>query len=95
MRTWKADPMSHDVSTGDRRAAGYSSEVQLLLVIEGGSYALAQIGPDFVTLREPADLPLGEAEVIMLIDGLEQDRWAVTLQHRVMPSELEFATADR
>jgi hypothetical protein len=86
--------MSHE-STADRKAAGYSSEVQLRLVIHGRSYALGQIGPDFVTLREPADLPLGEAEVIMLIDGCEQDRWAVTLRNRVAPSKLEFATEDR
>jgi len=87
--------MSHDAATGDRTAAGYSSEVQLRLVFEGRSYALAQIGPDFITLREPADLPSGEAEVVMLIDGREQDRWAVTLEHGAVPFELDVATADR
>jgi hypothetical protein len=87
--------MSHDAATGDRTAAGYSSDVQLFLVIEGRSYALAQIGPDFVTLREPVDLPSDEAEVVMMIDGREQDRWAVTLEHRAVLSELDVATADR
>jgi hypothetical protein len=64
-------------------------------MIDGKSYALAQIGPNFVTLREPADLPSGDAEVVMLIDGREQDRWAVTLQHGAVPFELDVSTADR
>jgi hypothetical protein len=75
--------------------AGYSSEVQLFLIVEGRSYSLAQIGPDFVTLREPAELPPAEAEVVMIIDGREQNRWAVTLEHGAVPFELDVATADR
>jgi hypothetical protein len=74
--------------------AGYSSDVQLRLIVAGREYALAQIGPDFVMLREPANLPSGDAEVVMMIDGRER-RWAVTLEHGANGAELEVATVDR
>jgi len=67
----------------------------LLLIVERNSYALAQIGPNFVTLREPLELPSGDAEIVMLIDGHEQHRWPVTLEHGAVPFELDVATADR
>jgi hypothetical protein len=75
-------------------AAGYSADVQLFLIVDGRTYALAQIGPDFVTLREPAELPTADAEVVMVVDGRE-NRWAVTLEPRKLQSALDVATADR
>jgi hypothetical protein len=64
------------------------------LLIDGQSYSLAQIGPDFVRLREPAELSSGDAVVLMIVDGAET-RWNVFLQHGAVPSDLEVATADR
>ena len=86
--------MTANASRGDRGVAGYSSNVQLRLIIAGREYPLAQIGPDFVMLREPADLPSCDAEVVMMIDGHES-RWPITLQHGATRAELEVATVDR
>ncbi len=73
----------------------YSSDVELLLVFGNKSHRLSQIGPDFVILREPAELPPTDAEVVMLIDGREQSRWPVTLVDGAVPFDLEVATIDR
>jgi hypothetical protein len=70
--------------------------VQLSLETSGRVYPLAQIGPDFVVLREPTDLPPGNAEVVMRVEGSEQ-RWRVTLPNgaTAVPFDLTVATIDR
>jgi hypothetical protein len=75
--------------------AGYSSEVKLFLIVEEKPYSLAQIGPDFVILREPTELPPTDAEVVMFIDVREQSRWPVTLVHGAVPFDTEVVTIDR
>lgn len=50
------------------------------MIVGGREYELSQIGPSGVRLREPADLPPGEAEIIMSVDG-EECRWIVILPH--------------
>jgi hypothetical protein len=79
-----------------RSVAGYSSKVQLFLEMLGRVYSLSEIDPDFVTLREPADLPPGNADVVMRVDGSEQ-RWPVELPHgaAAVPFDLTVATIDR
>ncbi|HUE17216.1 MAG TPA: hypothetical protein VMR25_23900 [Planctomycetaceae bacterium] len=78
----------------DSPALGHSSEVDLFLLIDGQAYGLAEIGPDFVTLREPVELPAGQAQVIMIVDGIERRRWTVFLEYGAVPFELDVATAD-
>jgi hypothetical protein len=73
---------------------GYSSHVRLCLEFEGRSYSLSHIGPNFVRLREAAELPPGNAVVVMEVDG-EVRRWPVVLEHGAVPFDLEIATVDR
>jgi len=57
---------------------GYSSNVRLHLLVGDRTLELAQIGPNDIVLRTPADLPPGDAEIIMEIDG-KQRRWSIHL----------------
>jgi hypothetical protein len=86
--------MTQNEFEGGRQAVGYSSLVRLYLVCEGQTYDLAQIAPNSVTLRKPAELPPGNAEVVMVVDG-DEHRWPVVLEHGAVPFELDVATVDR
>jgi hypothetical protein len=44
------------------------------MVVNAHSFAVAQIGPDFLVLSEPADLPPGQAELVVEVDGSEKRR---------------------
>jgi hypothetical protein len=65
----------------------------LFLLVNGQSHKLAQIGPDFVRLRQPAEIPAGPAEILMVVDGAEH-RWSVTLKDGAVPfdADLDLAT---
>lgn len=56
----------------------YSSNVGLSLVSESFTVPLAKIGPGYVVLETPAELPLCEADLIMTVDGDER-RWRVRI----------------
>jgi len=86
--------MTQNESREVRQAAGYSSNVCLFLLTNGQSHKLAQIGPDFVRLREPAEIPPGRAEILMVVDGVEH-RWSVKLEIGAVPfdTDLDVATS--
>ena len=50
------------------RASGYSATVTLDLRLNGRVLPLAQSSPEFITLREPVQLPGGRAEIIIRVD---------------------------
>ena len=85
--------MTQNESREVRPAAGYSSNVRLFLLTNGQSHKLAQIGPDFVRLRQPAEIPPGPAEILMIVNGVEH-RWSVTLKVGAVPfdADLDVAT---
>ena len=56
----------------------YSANVRLHLVMGERTLELAQIGPSDIVLRTPTDLPPGDAEIVMDVDG-HQRRWPVRL----------------
>jgi hypothetical protein len=66
--------------------SGHSADVRIHLIVNGASLPVAQLGPDFFTLREPAELPPTEAEIVMSIDG-EVSRWTVYLPNGVRPND--------
>ena len=47
----------------------YSAEVILSLVVGDRTVKLSQVGPHFVLLAEPIELPPGPAEVHVNVDG--------------------------
>lgn len=48
------------------------------LVVNGSILPIAQLGPDFLLLRETIDHPPGEAMIVLKVDASER-RWTVTL----------------
>jgi hypothetical protein len=70
---------------------GYSSEVELHLLVDGRRLEVAQVGKDFLILREPAAVPSGHAELIITIDGNEQVHHVILSANDPATAELEFA----
>ena len=59
-------------------STGYSAFVRLRLVLGDRTLELASIGPERIRLREPAELPPCDAQVVMNVDDFER-RWPVYL----------------
>lgn len=51
-----------------------SSVVNMRLIAQGETHRVAQSGPDFLILAEPAQLPVGVAELIVTVEGEETKR---------------------
>jgi hypothetical protein len=56
----------------------FSADVRMQLRVNGHVFPIAQLGPNFLILDEPADHPPAEAEISLAIDGREQC-WTVQL----------------
>jgi hypothetical protein len=56
------------------------------LCVNGQVFSIGQLGPNFMILEDVPDLPPGEADIIMSIDGHEK-RWTVFLPDGVVASE--------
>lgn len=74
--------------------ARYSSTVQLQLIVGGVAFGLSQIGPSHIVLDKPQDLPPGDAEVVMYIDGHPRT-WLVRLLHGAVPYDRTVEIEDR
>jgi hypothetical protein len=49
---------------------GYSAHVEMQLILPGGAtLSVAQCGPDFFILENPATLPPSAAELVIEVDG--------------------------
>jgi hypothetical protein len=57
---------------------GHSADVRIALAVNGHVFSVAQLGPDFVVLRNPVPHPPAEAELSLSIDG-QEERWRVHL----------------
>jgi hypothetical protein len=57
---------------------GHSAQVKIQLLIHGSSIPVAQLGPDFLLLDHPFDLPPGNAGLLLQVDQSER-RWEVRL----------------
>ena len=58
--------------------SGHSADVRIELNINGFTLNVAQLGPDFLTVRKPTEHPPALAEIMMSIDGKVR-RWTVHL----------------
>jgi hypothetical protein len=66
------------MNTAKLKNYGYSAKVQIQLFVNGQVFPVAQLGPDFLVLRESTNHPPAEAEISMSVDGRES-RWPVRL----------------
>jgi hypothetical protein len=53
---------------------GYSATVRLRLVFAEQIVSLAQVAPEWVIARSPVELPAGNAQVVVEVDGQEFKR---------------------
>jgi hypothetical protein len=67
-------------------SAGYSAAVKMHLLLNGYSLPVAQMGPDFVILREAVEHGPGDAQVVLNVDGDER-RWHVRLPEGLRPEQ--------
>ena len=66
-------------------SGGYSSHVELFLNIADKRLRLGQVGPEYCILREAAEFPPCEAEILILVDG-EKSRVPVHLPRGIEPT---------
>jgi hypothetical protein len=66
------------MNTLDTHAIGHSATVHMQLFVNGDVLPIAQLGPNFLVLKNPIDHPPVDAEITLCIDGHE-DRWRVRL----------------
>jgi hypothetical protein len=64
---------------------GHSADVKIDLVLNGHSIPVAQLGPGFLLIDEPADYPPGEASLILRVDE-STERWTVRLPEGISAS---------
>jgi hypothetical protein len=57
---------------------GHSAEVQMHLVLNGPTLPISHLGPNYLRLKEPAELAPCDAQIVLVIDGHES-RWPVHL----------------
>ena len=62
------------------------------LRVNGHVFVIGQLGPDFMILDDPVDLPPAEGEISLSIDGRES-RWSVQLPDGVAVGRLETRIA--
>jgi len=57
---------------------GHSALVRMRLFVNGTSFRIAQMGPDFLFVESPGDHPPTRATIEMQVDG-SQRSWEMTL----------------
>jgi hypothetical protein len=57
---------------------GHSADVRIQLNVNGFALNVAQLGPDFITVRDALEHPPAEGEIVMSVDGKVR-RWNVFL----------------
>ena len=72
---------------------GYSADVRMNLSVNGRTFTIGQLGPDFIILDDPADYPPSEGQIAVSIDGRER-RWSVQLPDGVTAGKPETRIAD-
>ena len=56
------------------------------LCLNGHIFPIAQMGPNFIVMRDSINHPPAEAEIAMWIDGRE-DRWRVRLENGIQAGQ--------
>ncbi|HEY2411559.1 MAG TPA: hypothetical protein VGI40_04925 [Pirellulaceae bacterium] len=52
-------------------SSGYSTHVELFLILNGRQIELGQVGSEHCTLRHPEDFPPSQGEIVTIVDGDE------------------------
>jgi hypothetical protein len=65
----------------------------MLLHLDGRTLAIAQLGPDFLILKDQIEHPPAEAEIAVSIDGHERC-WRVRLDEGIQAKRLKTPVSD-
>jgi hypothetical protein len=66
------------MKANNRNGNGYSADVRMQLSLNGLTMSIAQLGPDFIIIRDRKDHPPSVAQIAVWIDDHER-RWNVNL----------------
>jgi hypothetical protein len=61
---------------------GHSAQIEMELLVNGATLSIGQMGPDFLLLDDPIDVPPGNAVIVFSVDGNAR-RWEVRLPEGV------------
>ena len=64
----------------------YSAKVRIQLTLSGHILSIAQLGPDFIIIRDRKDHPPATGEIAMWIDDYER-RWNVKLPEGIRANQ--------
>jgi hypothetical protein len=70
----------------NHKGNGYSAEVRIQLTLNGQVLSVAQLGPDFIIIRNRKDHPPTTGEIAMWIDDYER-RWKVNLPEGIRANQ--------
>jgi hypothetical protein len=73
---------------------GHSADVRISLFVNGLVLPVAQLGPDFLILRNAVEHAPSDAQISLSIDGAE-NRWTVHLVDGIHPDRLKTKTSGR
>lgn len=73
---------------------GHSAQVKMRLLVNELTVPVVQLGPDFLLLDAPLDLPAGDASVVMQVDKGER-RWDVRLPDGISAASRRVAIMAR
>jgi hypothetical protein len=79
-------------------SSGYSSHVEIHLILNGETLDVGQLGPEHCMLRQPREFPPSPAEIVLIVDE-EEIRLPVFLKEggsatdRCIPYSLVASTA--
>lgn len=68
------------------KAGGYSSIVEMDLLVGDKAFRIVQLGPDFLYLESGADFPPTSAILHFSVDGVTRS-WPVRLPDGISPSD--------
>jgi hypothetical protein len=70
------------MSAANANNHGYSADIRMHLSVNGQSFRIGQLGPDFLILDEQLEIPPTQGEITISIDG-QIRRWQVQLPEGV------------
>lgn len=71
---------------------GHSSRVVMRLLVNGDSFAINQMGRDFILLETPWDHPPGAAKIMMRVDE-DESCWDIRLPEGISKNSERVAIA--
>jgi hypothetical protein len=80
------------MSAKNPQSNGYSADVRMHLSVNGQSFNIGQLGPDFIILRDAAELPPSRGQITVSIDGRER-RWSVQLPEGISAASVRTRIA--